>query len=87
MRPGDDESPSNGDHIDLYDNGNVRWKGSFLNGQQHGLWEFFRKDGSLMRSGSFTNGVQTGTWTTHLRDGTPHKSTDFGDSTPSPKDG
>jgi antitoxin component YwqK of YwqJK toxin-antitoxin module len=34
-----------------------------------GFWEWFRKDGSLMRSGSFTNGEQVGEWTTYDKTG------------------
>jgi antitoxin component YwqK of YwqJK toxin-antitoxin module len=35
----------------------------------HGPWEFFRKDGSLMRSGEFDRGKQVGTWRTFDREG------------------
>jgi antitoxin component YwqK of YwqJK toxin-antitoxin module len=62
----------------LYDNGLPRFKGEYQNGEMHGFWEFFRKDGSLMRSGSFDNGKQIGVWITYARDGKPHKETDFG---------
>ena len=44
----------------------------------HGAWEFFRRDGSLMRSGRFAHGEQTGTWTTYDRAGHPHRVTDLG---------
>jgi antitoxin component YwqK of YwqJK toxin-antitoxin module len=44
----------------------------------HGYWEFFRKDGTLMRSGSFDSGKQIGIWTTYDKSGHPHKETDFG---------
>jgi len=53
----------------FYDTGALRWKGTLRNGQRHGEWQFWRKDGSLMRSGRFTAGVQTGTWRTYARDG------------------
>ena len=43
----------------------------------HGFWEFFRKDGSLMRSGSFDNGKQVGAWKTFDRDGKLVKETNF----------
>jgi antitoxin component YwqK of YwqJK toxin-antitoxin module len=62
----------------LYDNGNPRYKGKFIDGQMHGAWKFFRKDGSLMRSGKFNLGKQVGVWTTYDRIGHPHKETDFG---------
>ena len=37
----------------FYENGLPRFKGEYLNGKMHGYWEFYRKDGSLMRSGTF----------------------------------
>lgn len=62
----------------MYDNGLPRFKGKYLDEEMHGYWEFFRKDGSLMRSGTFDNGKQIGVWTTYTRYGHPHKETDFG---------
>ncbi len=47
----------------------------------HGPWEFFRRDGSLMRSGSFDRGRQVGIWRTHDRTGKVLKETNF-DSRP-----
>jgi antitoxin component YwqK of YwqJK toxin-antitoxin module len=35
----------------------------------HGVWEFYRRDGSLMRSGEFDRGKQVGTWKTFDRSG------------------
>lgn len=66
------------DRPELYDNGNRRYSGETVNGQMHGYWEFFRRDGSLMRSGTFDHDVQVGTWTTTDRTGTIVKVTDFG---------
>jgi antitoxin component YwqK of YwqJK toxin-antitoxin module len=43
----------------------------------HGYWEFYRKDGSLMRSGTFDEDKQVGSWTTYARDGSAVKVTDF----------
>ena len=63
----------------LYNNGLPRFKGDYRDGEMHGFWEFFRKDGSLMRSGSFDGGKQVGTWTTFTRDGQPHKETQLGE--------
>lgn len=63
--------------IDHYPNGKVRFRGSNLQGQMHGPWEFFRTDGSLMRAGSFDHGRQTGTWRTYDRTGAIVKETTF----------
>ena len=44
-------------------------KGQRIDGVMTGYWEWFRKDGTLMRSGTFANGVQVGEWTTYDRNG------------------
>lgn len=63
--------------IDHYDNGNVRFRGANLEGAMHGPWQFFRRDGSIMRSGSFDRGQQVGTWRTYDRLGKVLKETDL----------
>lgn len=63
--------------IDRYDNGKVRFRGANLDGKMHGPWEFFRRDGSLMRSGSFERGKQTGVWRTFDRSGKVLKETEL----------
>jgi antitoxin component YwqK of YwqJK toxin-antitoxin module len=64
-------------HVEHYENGNVKLRGSHLDGAMHGAWEFFRTDGSVMRSGSFDRGRQIGTWRTYDRSGRVVKETDF----------
>jgi antitoxin component YwqK of YwqJK toxin-antitoxin module len=66
------------DRDPFYDNGNPRYKGKYKDSKMHGYWEFFRKDGTLMRSGSFDLDKQVGVWTTYDQSGHPHKETDFG---------
>lgn len=61
----------------FYDNGLPRFKGEYLNSEMHGFWEFFRKDGSLMRSGSFDQGKQVGIWKTFDRQGNQVSSRSF----------
>lgn len=51
--------------------------GFMLDGEMHGHWEFFRKDGSMMRSGGFERGTQTGVWRTFDRAGLLVKETTF----------
>ena len=62
----------------FYDNGLPRFKGKSVDGKMQGPWEFYRKDGSLMRSGSFKDDRQIGIWKTFARDGRLVKETDFG---------
>ena len=63
--------------VSHYDNGAVRYRGFILDGEMHGLWEFLRKDGSLMRSGHFDRGRQIGLWRTYDRTGKVVKETSF----------
>ncbi len=63
--------------IAYYDTGAVRYRGVRLDGEMHGAWEFFRKDGSPMRSGEFDRGQQIGIWRTFDRAGKVVKETDF----------
>ena len=62
----------------FYQNGNPRYEGKLKDSKMHGYWEFFRKDGTLMRSGSFDLGNQIGIWTTYDQAGHPYQETDFG---------
>jgi antitoxin component YwqK of YwqJK toxin-antitoxin module len=61
-----------------YDNGQVKYRGAYLDGEMHGEWEFFRRDGSRMRSGLLDHGKQIGVWRTYDRAGKVIKETTFG---------
>ncbi len=67
----------NGGRIEYYDDGQHKAVGPMRNGQLHGRWKLFRRDGTLMRSGQFSLGEQFGTWTTFDRAGNPTKTTTF----------
>ena len=60
-----------------YDNGRVKHRGATVEGDMHGPWEWYRRDGSLMRAGSFRRGRQVGTWRTFDREGRVVKETSF----------
>ena len=53
------------ERVERHKDGSVRAKGHMLDGELHGYWEWFRKDGSRMRTGYFDNGKQVGEWTTY----------------------
>jgi antitoxin component YwqK of YwqJK toxin-antitoxin module len=40
-----------------------------IDGVMTGYWEWYRKDGTLMRSGYFEQGEHVGQWTTYDKDG------------------
>jgi antitoxin component YwqK of YwqJK toxin-antitoxin module len=65
-------------YVEHYGNGVLKMKGTHLDGEMHGAWEFYRADGSLMRSGEFDCGKQIGVWRTFERTGRVVKETDFG---------
>jgi uncharacterized protein YdhG (YjbR/CyaY superfamily) len=67
-----------GESKEFYDNGFVKASGKVKDGEMHGAWRWFRRDGTILRSGSFRNGVQVGEWVTYDRLGEPHKVTRFG---------
>lgn len=71
----DPSTPS--DDVAYYDTGAIRYRGQQLDGQMHGPWEFFRRDGSVMRAGRFDRGRQVGAWRTFDRAGRVVKETRF----------
>ncbi|MCA9828732.1 MAG: hypothetical protein KC444_10185 [Nitrosopumilus sp.] len=42
-----------------------------------GYWEWFRKDGTIMRSGHFKEDKQIGEWITYDKKGKVYKKTNF----------
>lgn len=68
---------ASGDMREYYDNGFLKAEGRMKNGQLHGSWKWFRRDGSIMRSGRFRLGTQIGEWTTYNRDESIAKITSF----------
>ena len=67
-----------GESKEFYDNGFVKASGKVKDGEMHGPWRWFRRDGTILRSGSFRLGVQVGEWITYDTLGDPHKVTRFG---------
>jgi len=63
---------------EFYTNGFLKASGKIKDGEMHGAWRWFRRDGTVMRSGSFRAGVQVGEWVTYDTLGNPHKVTRFG---------
>ena len=58
---------SSGEFLEFYDNGYLKAKGRYREGEMHGYWEFYRKDGSIMRSGKLSHGEPIGEWQTYIR--------------------
>jgi uncharacterized protein YdhG (YjbR/CyaY superfamily) len=56
-----------GEYLSFYDNGRLKSRGKYKDGLMHGQWEFYRRDGSLMRSGKLQAGEPVGEWKTFVR--------------------
>jgi uncharacterized protein YdhG (YjbR/CyaY superfamily) len=67
----------NGEFLEFYGNGVLKARGKYKGEALHGDWQWFRKEGTIMRSGSFKSGVQVGTWTTYDQAGKIYKVTQF----------
>jgi uncharacterized protein YdhG (YjbR/CyaY superfamily) len=61
--------------IKYHNDGSIWAKGTMKNGLADGYWEWFRKDGIILRSGFFSQGKQTGEWTTYDKAGKLYKVT------------
>ena len=66
---------SKGKVFEFYGNGFLKARGSMKAGALHGYWEWFRKDGTIMRSGNFKNGQNVGEWITYDSSGKVYKVT------------
>lgn len=62
-------------HTEYHKDGSLWARGPMRDGQPHGYWEWFRKDGTKLRSGHFDKGTQTGVWTTYDKTGAVYKVT------------
>ena len=67
----------NGEYIQYYKHGGIQSIGKYKGSQMHGVWKFYRLDGSLMRSGNFKAGKQSGEWVTYDSKGKKVKVTKF----------
>jgi antitoxin component YwqK of YwqJK toxin-antitoxin module len=62
-------------HETRHRDGSLWARGQTVDDVPTGYWEWFRKDGTLMRSGHFRKGEQAGEWTTYESAGAVYKVT------------
>ncbi len=55
--------------------GSLWVKGQTVDEIPTGYWQWFRKDGTILRSGYFEKGEQAGNWTTYDKNGDVYKVT------------
>lgn len=51
------------------DNGNLKYKGNYINGRKDGYWELYYYDGKFHHGGIFINGKEKGYWEYYWFDG------------------
>ena len=61
--------------VKYHTDGSFWAKGKMKDDQPDGYWEWFRKDGVIMRSGYFERGKQVDEWTTYDKKGKVYKIT------------
>ena len=66
---------SKGKVFEFYANGFIKARGSMKAGELHGFWQWYRKDGTIMRSGNFKSGQNVGEWITYDSSGKVYKVT------------
>ena len=69
--------PKGTEFIKYHNDGTIWAKGQMLNELMEGYWEWYRKDGVIMRSGYFEKGEQVGEWITYDRNGEKLKVTNI----------
>jgi uncharacterized protein len=56
-----------------HDNGNILFKGVYVDNRKYGEWNYWNYDGALMFKGSYIYGLQHGEWIRYFRKGQPMK--------------
>ena len=62
-------------YVKYHNDGTIWAKGTLVDDQPDGYWEWYRKTGVIMRSGYFEKGKQVGEWTTYDNKGKVYKVT------------
>ena len=59
-----------GKWVHYFENGQLRYKGSYKNGKRESEWTFYHDNGQLYGKGSYKNGKKEGEWVDYRKDGT-----------------
>jgi len=62
IKPRNANGERHGDWIVYWDNGELFYKGSFINNKRHGDWIDYYHNGQLDYKGSYINGKRVGMW-------------------------
>ena len=67
-KPLNDKGQAHGLWERYYSNGNLEYKGLYVNGKRHGLCESYWSNGKSYYKGSFIKGKQIGLWLWYSQD-------------------
>jgi antitoxin component YwqK of YwqJK toxin-antitoxin module len=54
---------------EYWNNGQLKFKGSYINDNEDGMWEEYWENGKLGSKGTYKNGKQDGIWEEYFSDG------------------
>ena len=57
---------------EYFSNGQLEYKGSYINGKEEGYWELYHENGKLYSKGEYKNGKEDGIWEDYYPDGNLH---------------
>jgi antitoxin component YwqK of YwqJK toxin-antitoxin module len=63
------EIPFTGQIIEHHDNGQLKEKGNYRNGEKEGAWSFHHDNGQLREKGNYRNSELEGEWITYYYNG------------------
>lgn len=61
----------------FFENGEIKARGKYLDGQMDGKWLFYKKDGYLWQEGNFKNGQKHGPWIRYKPNGSIESQSEF----------
>ena len=64
-----DKGEEHGYWEDYWSDGQLYYKGNYINGKKHGSWEEYWDNGQLFSKGNYINGKQHGYWEYYYRNG------------------
>ena len=56
----------NDEKIYYYSNGNIKEKGKWKDGKQHGEWVYYDENGNITQTGNWKDGIQDGEWINYI---------------------
>lgn len=69
IQPVQDQKITNGEFIDLHDNGQIKTQGNLVDGKRDGLWQTFFHDGIKQSESTYKHGVLNGKTASYYYDG------------------